>query len=917
MVRRIDTLHLTPYLTGQYSILVPNQRIRESLLQAIAGQRPDSCWLTPQINAIDIWIRNQWLLLSNRGLAPFAPLRLLDSVEESCIWLNLIEQDLSNNPLLSTGEAADSAQQAYQLFRLWLDDGSVSARLPPGSGIPELNRFRTWSAQFHSYCQAHSLISLADATRTLIDAWNEGSIAIPQRLVMLNFYQPPPLYSRLFELLSRQQDNVVVQTAGDRPASSGVLHRFPDFESECLACADWVKTLIEMNPASHIGIVFSGDELHRRQLQRWLLDVLDPQSLVTLTRQQQVFNCSASPVPLIEDGLVDEALLLLSLDDTPLPSAEFCRLLHSPNLAGSVTEREQRLLLHAHLGRNLGTSCSLSQLLRLMSRQEQPHHCPVLASALIRLGTLLRATHGPRSARDWAGLFQQQLDLLGWPTGDTQSPGPSPEALRAWQQTLSRFAALDPVLGAPMDRSTALARLRTLCQKTAVNAGFAPYRPLSLLDLHDAVGLDFDHLWLLDCSDQRQPAPPRPSPFLPQAAQRSAGIPGSHGEVQLARAREAFSILCRSTAGQLRASFHERDGDETYRPSSLLQEFAEEPVAVVHRQPLNRLALARSNQVHLTLLDTDPATPLLPDEPLSGGQAIVSDQSSCPFRAFATHRLGARPLEPFSNGLSPSARGTAVHIALETFFKRVTGQRQLLELSTTDRHALVHRGAEQALDYLARRYPELMTPRFSAIERQRLTTLIDGFLELEKQRDEYTVEATERSLSWQQDALQINLKIDRIDRMADGSLAVIDYKTGKTLPRLAQLLDARPENLQLPLYQIAVEEHQREPVAAVAFAQLNSEKSGYSGLAASGGFHPSIRPVSERKEFNQDWDSLSADWRDRIRLFAREFCDGEAAVSPVNGEATCTYCHLQGLCRIRELQPAPTTIDWQDEEPPQ
>ncbi|MEZ5491875.1 MAG: PD-(D/E)XK nuclease family protein [Gammaproteobacteria bacterium] len=908
VIRRFDTTLFAGDLDQPCTILVPSQRVREALLTGFATDRSTSSWLTPDINAIDVWIETQWLRLSNQGRLPFAQQRLLNSTEESCIWLTLIEQTLKSNPLLNVNEAATSAQRAYQTFRLWLDDGSKETALPAAAGIPELNLFRDWSQKFVEFCRARNLTSLADATHTLIRALEGGDVVLPNSIVMVNFYQPPPLYSRLFQLLSRSKGSRIIETASGSSVFSGKKYRFVDFEAECLACARWAKALLEKNPNQHIGIIFGGDEKKRTLIERLFVDTFSPQAFIDIGNRRVPFNTTNSNVSITESGLITDALLLLSLGSERLDSAEFCRLLQSPHLLGCSEESEQRILLESHLRENLNTTCSLSQLLRIMSRQDQPYHCPLLASALLKFSSLMRENRQLQTAAFWKQFFTRQLEVLGWPGQSLPPESGQSGLLQQWQQILIGFAKLDNLLPA-IDRQTALSRLRTLCQSTRPHKPFQAGCPLSLYSLTEAAGLEFDHVWFLAFSDQSQPPPPQPSPFLLHSIQRAAQVPGSHSDVQLQHAQQAFRIVCQSTAGELHASYHEQNGDESFRASSLIESFTPEILDVARTQPLNSLAAEACRGRTMHSLAEEPAVPLAPGAEIKGGQAIVSDQSSCPFRAFANHRLQARPVEIFSNGLSPRARGTALHIALEKLFSEIQSSDSLQSLSAEQLSTLVSQCVEPALTFLGSRFPELMTPRFSAIERHRLNSLIKDYLALEKQRPDFQVVATEQPVSWQSGQIRINLKIDRIDRLDNGALAVIDYKSGKSMPNVRKLLDARPENLQLPVYHRAMQENRGEPVEALILAQLNAAKTGFTGLAADNNFHSSIKAVTEQRDFQQDWNSLTLHWQGILQQFSSEFEQGIARVDPVNRGATCTHCKLQPLCRIQELQPAEVGLD--------
>ena len=76
------------------------------------------------------------------------------------------------------------------------------------------------------------------------------------------------------------------------------------------------------------------------------------------------------------------------------------------------------------------------------------------------------------------------------------------------------------------------------------------------------------------------------------------------------------------------------------------------------------------------------------------------------------------------------------------------------------------------------------------------------------------------------------MRIDRIDRLADGARVLIDYKSG--------LADAdwrgeRPDNPQLPLYALLRPKH----LVAVAYGRINAaECASWSSPSGGGIFKP-------------------------------------------------------------------------------
>src|SRR5450631_2757406 len=84
---------------------------------------------------------------------------------------------------------------------------------------------------------------------------------------------------------------------------------------------------------------------------------------------------------------------------------------------------------------------------------------------------------------------------------------------------------------------------------------------------------------------------------------------------------------------------------------------------------------------------------------------------------------------------------------------------------------------------------------------------------------------------------RVDLRIDRIDRLGDGSRVIIDYKSGR--PRRQDWLGERVAQPQLLAYLQAVE----APVSALASASLAPRAVGFKGIAARGGELPQVHAI--------------------------------------------------------------------------
>lgn len=137
-----------------------------------------------------------------------------------------------------------------------------------------------------------------------------------------------------------------------------------------------------------------------------------------------------------------------------------------------------------------------------------------------------------------------------------------------------------------------------------------------------------------------------------------------------------------------------------------------------------------------------------------------------PYQFYASEILGLRKLEPLAADpfSDPALRGTLVHEILDAWHRaRVTDP----GLKITE---FAHRKLAEAQVH----------PLFKGLWQPRLIAALEHF---EKWVDEAAAEgrqviATEASGAMTVDGVKVRGRADRIDRLADGSLAIVDYKTG-------------------------------------------------------------------------------------------------------------------------------------------
>jgi ATP-dependent helicase/DNAse subunit B len=275
---------------------------------------------------------------------------------------------------------------------------------------------------------------------------------------------------------------------------------------------------------------------------------------------------------------------------------------------------------------------------------------------------------------------------------------------------------------------------------------------------------------------------------------------------------------------------------------------------------------------------------------------LIKYQSICPFRAFAQIRLAAGESADGTFGFSPLDRGTFLHCVLEEVWRRLGSQAQLQELTDEEIQQLVEDSIRVALE--SEDQESDFDRELHQAERVRLQNVVLEWLAFEKQRlVPFEVLYVEEKKVFDLDGLNIDVRLDRIDRLPNGKLLLIDYKSGNK-QKLDNLRGERPSEPQLLLYATAL----GEEVDGVLFGQAVRGEPKLIGFARE-------KQIDDKQceALGAGWPSQRRNWEKIVRSLAAEFQAGEAAVNPTKG--ACTYCHLKPLCRVQEAPTLDNEVD--------
>ena len=876
MTWTLDALDESSTLLTVNNRLAIELRARHDRNQVAAGRK---VWPSADILPWNAWLQRLYLQLLDTG---FTELDLLNPTQERLLWEDIVRKQDGQAVLLRPAAAAEAAQAAFALLCDWrLRDHPLDIL-----GGDETHRLLGWIRTFEGLLSRRQLLSSAQLLPLLGQAFEQQVLTVPKQLIHSGFDNLSPGQTALFDTLRAHGCSIEEHQGAHR---NNTLQRVEadDAESEIRLAAEWARTLLANKPEARIGIVSVRITQQRRDLERLFTEIVAPDACLANTAEQTWFNISLGE-PLSERPLVGHALLAMRLLGGPQPLRNIGQLLRSPFLGGHAGEWEQRALFDAALREDGLPMLDLQRLLHRLGHFDPGdlRHCPDLLERLNSLRTQRRELPASDTPYNWARHFQKVLVTLGWP-GDQTLNSHEFQQHERMQRVFGEFAELGKVL-TRMPLAEAVSRLSALAADTLFQAK-SPPAPIQILGPLEAAGMDFHALWLLGMDDQNWPPAPHPNPLLPTSLQRELGMPHASAARELEFASALTERLTQS-ATKVIASHARRDAEREQRPSPLVLDWP--PLDIAPAAPGVRDACAASGD-----LGPLPAAHKVgaPTE-LRGGAALLASQAGCPFSAITRFRLRARPLEEPSFAPDGALTGSLIHELLQRVWQALKDSETLAAHDGADLQALIAPLAEATLADIGRRRPDLFTPRFRAIEAERLCRLVVDWLNLERERQQaFRVEALEQDQVIEIAGLPLKTRVDRIDRLADNGLAVIDYKTGRSVSSEGWF-DERMSEPQLPLYCL----HGAGEVAAALLARVRRDGPGcrFVGIARDDNIAPGVT-TPQNQHGETDWSALMVQWRQALVELAEEIGAGRA--DPTPSVQACRYCAFAALCRVQEM----------------
>lgn len=615
----------------------------------------------------------------------------------------------------------------------WQELGLAGASLEPGGPV-----FGAGDALTHPQYHLKLLLNRMGVNRAEVRQWHRKgpAAAEPARSRAISALFLPPEASRAWQGLAPK----------DRRLDGVRLMASATIEEEAQAIAMLVRQALDV-PAKRIAVVTADRGLARRvaqHLERWNIEADDSAGRpLALTPAGRLF------------GLIAEIAA-----NGPDPARLVAAFGH-PQVRGWDDDARRDWL----------------KGLRAFDRELRG---PALA---LGMAPLRKAAADAR-----VGAWWEEAEALVAPLADWPRQIPLAEALGRLSEAAERFArgaiweredgralgqmveelrGMAEALGTVIETADLGGVLRDAMEAVAVRPGYGGHPRVAIYGLLEARMARADLVICGGLNEGSWPQPPGADSLLAPAILRALGIPGAEFRIGLA----AHDLAGAMGAPSVILSRSLRDAEGPTLPSRFLLR-----VEALLGDDLDREHREKAIPALLPHLDRlrPPVEPYPRPAPepsralrdvtirVTALDRLLGD----PYQFYAQAILGLRQLQPLANDpfSDPALRGTLVHDLLDRWH-RAKRDEPGLALAP---FAAAHFAAER------------VHPLFRALWQPRLIATLERFERWIAEAEEAgrTVLATEISGEMIFDGVKVMGRADRIDRLADGTLAIVDYKTG-------------------------------------------------------------------------------------------------------------------------------------------
>lgn len=823
-------------------VVTPNKHLTHVLMQQFTQEFEETVQLKPQYLPYKTLVR-----LCYNHLMQESPTRnhpsLLTDIQALYIW-QAIGHDLTKNSINNYQTVPYSTWQLSKIWSIDFDKTLFNATTNTELFYKLAHTFERTLHDLHSITDEMAIPYFIQHTyklpfiKIIFACFDDYT---PQQKLLINFFISCNATVEHFDLQSNST-----------PIKQFVA---PTAQIELLAFTNWAEKLKDKAP---IALIVPNMENQYQSIKNWLK--------IKFPSLEIYFSLGKS---LASYPLVQHAMVLLLLLDTSFILSKAKLILNSPFISGFTHERTERIKLAATHPLLQSSLITFEQFLKVLN-----DNSPCSQQLNLQRSTLAtRLQHltpypNTASAYEWEQIFIKRLIECGFP-GEFAFTSETSQVYQRFIKLLQSFKELH-VVTTTISKNVALKFLIDMLK----NCLFQPKQnikaPIHVLGLLEAAGSNYSAIWIMDLNEQNFPAILKPTPFIPLKLQQQFSLP--HTSLENERMLNIKRLeRIQNSCDELIVSYTAQAEDGLQKPSFLIAPYQEIQFDTFTKQHINIMENYQDPKF------IDFAT----DEVFPHNSIVLTEQAKCPFRAFATSRLKTGNLTSINNGLTAQHRGIILHKTLEYFWHNVKTQTKLKALDNRTILKLITNCTYKAMHSVSATF--FLSKFLKTIEVKRIRHLILATLEWEKTRPYFEISALEAKTHIAIGPLNLQIRLDRLDKINSNKYWIIDYKT--SIPKPLPWQQDRPQEIQILLYALAFPN-----IRTLLFHGLNKGKASMKGLTAHSEF---CTPDLKQEE---NWEVQLVQWKNYLIELAENFSSGNCEAKPID-QYICKTCKHKNLCR--------------------
>lgn len=855
---------LTDALQGPSTVITANRRLARELRDEFARQQLQAgkvAWQSPAIHSWQDWLESLLLTATDQAALPTK----LNQHQSQLLWERCLNKEVAES-MAGLAGLVRLSRDAWQRLADW----RVTIREVARSTQNDDQRlFASAAGRYLGILEREHWVDDAGLAALIDDLIRTGRTATEGRITFVGFDRERPSVSSIMAALV--DNGCDVQTPPVSPVGDCVhLQYFETADAEMRAAGKWARAQLEKNSDLTIAIIASNLEQEAEKKTHLVREGLVPGWQYAHRSVGHSLNVSYGR-KLVDFPAVSVALLLLRWIVQDLSAGELGQLLRTPLAGPAEMGGRSRLELRLRqLPDRNWSPAMFSAALRGRDESSDAAEWMGLVASITKLRRDLQKSASPAA---WAVFIDNTLKAFHWP-GKEPLDSFDFQLVNRWRDLLNDLARLD-IVSPTMNLKTAIRRLELMAADTV----FQPEsegKSVQLMGPLEASGAQFDAIWISGLTAENWPPVGNPSPLVSRRLQREKGMPDAEPSDTVAFA-QSMLIRLGSAAREVVCSYPLTADDAEQTPTDLLQPLAPKAQEAQSDPGWHAAQLSRLGS---TAVVDDAVPRIAASERVAGGAGTIQRQLTDPITAFIAGRLGVRNLQPQAIGLPASLRGNLIHDALCQLYKDTPSRSDISAWSDDDLNSRVGQALDVAFAGHERDTDSVLLELFK-LERHRISELLRHFVSIDATREDFAIAHVEHEVSFAEADVRLQLRVDRIDQMPDGTLAILDYKTGARKRFLQS--DGQPSEIQLVAYASALD----EPVSAVALINIDTREVSFDG-AGRGYTDPA------------GWQDTLCGWKQTVNRACDDLSRGDVRINAAQGVKDARYFNL--LSRYTELR---------------